>query len=82
MAEPFDSRNAEEIILKQAEDSEKAVSIKDRHNIDVLLDTFNKGKRMKEKTAHSLPSPAYHVSRIHQHDRHTSRSLHHLAEER
>ncbi|MPQ25316.1 hypothetical protein GA512_09705 [Bacillus paralicheniformis] len=60
MAEPFDSRNAEEIILKQADDSEKTVSIKDRHNIDVLLDTFNKGKRMKEKTAHSLPSPVYH----------------------
>ncbi|TWM66672.1 hypothetical protein [Bacillus paralicheniformis] len=60
MAEPFDSRNAEEIILKQADDSEKTVSIKDRHNIDVLLDTFNKGKRVKEKTAHSLPSPAYH----------------------
>ena len=60
MAEPFDSRNAEEIILKQANDSEKTVSIKDRHNIGVLLDTFNKGKRMKEKSAHSLPSPAYH----------------------
>lgn len=60
MAEPFDSRNAEEIILKQADDSEKTVSIKDRHNIGVLLDTFNKGKRMKEKSAHSLPSPAYH----------------------
>lgn len=60
MAEPFDSRNAEEIILKQAEDSGKTVSIKDRHNIDVLLDTFNKGKRMKEKTAHNLPAPAYH----------------------
>ncbi|MCY9269966.1 hypothetical protein MOF18_21990, partial [Bacillus licheniformis] len=40
MAEPFDSRNAEEIILKQAGDSEKTVSIKDRHNIAVLLDTF------------------------------------------
>ncbi|MER3003489.1 hypothetical protein [Bacillus licheniformis] len=60
MAEPFDSRNAEEIILKQAGDSEKTVSIKDRHNIAVLLDTFNKGKRMKKKTAHHLPSPAYH----------------------
>ncbi|MCJ2144985.1 hypothetical protein ABE057_19755 [Bacillus paralicheniformis] len=60
MAEPFDSRNAEEIILKHADDSEKTISIKDRHNIDALLDTFNKGKRMKEKTARSLPSPAYH----------------------
>ncbi|MED1738326.1 hypothetical protein P4U97_02100 [Bacillus swezeyi] len=60
MAEPFDSRNAEEITFMPAEKSGKAIRIKERQSIDGILDTFNKGKRMKKNKAHERSQPDYH----------------------
>ncbi|KAA6453634.1 hypothetical protein FZC77_04225 [Bacillus swezeyi] len=60
MAEPFDSRNAEEITFIAAEKSGKAIRIKERQSIDGILDTFNKGKRMKKNKAHDRSQPDYH----------------------
>ncbi|EME75992.1 hypothetical protein OZL92_19760 [Bacillus sonorensis] len=62
MADPFDARNAEEITMTPAEKNGRPLRIEKKQYINGILDTFNKGKRMKENNAYDLDSPAYHGS--------------------
>ncbi|SCA84964.1 hypothetical protein BGLY_1141 [Bacillus glycinifermentans] len=62
MADPFDARNAEEITIRPAEKNGRLIRIEKKQYIDGILNTFNKGTKLKKNKAHDLASPDYRGS--------------------